>query len=359
MTKKKPPRFYPTVSVCTPTFNRRPFINVMFECFKNQTYPKNKIEWIIVDDGTDKIKDLVEKSGISQIKYFELDTKLILGAKRNFMHEKTTGDIIVYMDDDDYYPPERIEHAVDMLMSKKDVLVAGSSELYVYFKHINQMYQAGPYAPNHATAGTFAFKKELLNITRYNDTKSLAEEKEFLKDYTIPMVQLDPLKTILVFSHIHNTFDKKELLKKRNDYFKPSDKTVEFFIKFTKEAGIKKFFMYDIEDLLKDYDPGSPSFKPDVLKQIKDTRISRLNEEIKIHHENLIRCIYELEGNISETKPSSEVEVLKKLNLNLIIQLKKLEIKYKEKCSEKCLEKSLDKSLENKNSEWDVVEKLI
>ena len=45
------------------------------------------------------------------------------------------------------------------------------------------MWQFGPYAPNHATAGTFAFKKELLQITRYNDSKSLAEEKEFLKNY--------------------------------------------------------------------------------------------------------------------------------------------------------------------------------
>ena len=350
MTKKKNVRFYPTVSVCTPTFNRRPFINIMFECFKNQSYPKDKIEWIIVDDGTDKIKDLVEQSGIAQIKYFELDTKLILGAKRNFMHDKCTGDIIVYMDDDDYYPPERIEHAVEMLMSKKDILIAGSSEIYVYFKHINQMYQAGPYAQNHATAGTFAFKKELLKITRYTDTKSLAEEKDFLKNYTIPMVQLNPLKTILVFSHIHNTFDKKELLKKASDYFKPCDKTVEFFIKYTKEANIKKFFMHDIEDLLKVYEPGSPNFKPDVLKQLKDTKISRLNEDLKIYHSHFIRCIHELENTVSETNPISEVEVLKKLNLDLIVKLKILTAKYEEKC--------LEKGSENKNSEWDVVEKL-
>jgi glycosyltransferase involved in cell wall biosynthesis len=341
MTKKKAAKFYPTVSVCTPTFNRRPFINIMFECFKNQTYPKDKIEWIIVDDGTDKIKDLVEQSGISQIKYFELDTRLLLGAKRNYMHEKSTGDIIVYMDDDDYYPPERIQHAVDMLMSKKDILVAGASELYVYFKHINKMYQAGPYAPNHATAGTFAFKKELLNITRYNDTKSLSEEKEFLKDYTIPMIQLDPLKTILVFSHIHNTFDKKELLKTPSDFFKPSDKTVEFFIKFTKEAPIKKFFMQDIEELLNEYIPGSPEFKPDVLKQINDTKNSRLNEELKYHHSQFLRCIHQLENNVNIGEPVSEIEIIKKFNLDLIIQFKNLTKKIEE----------------IKNTEWDVVDK--
>ena len=33
-------------------------------------------------------------------------TKMTLGKKRNLMHEKSKGDIIVYMDDDDYYPPD-------------------------------------------------------------------------------------------------------------------------------------------------------------------------------------------------------------------------------------------------------------
>ena len=87
------------------------------------------------------------------------------------------------------------------------------------------MYQCGPYNANHATAGTFAFRKELLEQTFYEDSAALAEEKFFLKDYTIPFVQLDPLKTILVFSHEHNTFDKRKLLDNPHpDYFKPSTK---------------------------------------------------------------------------------------------------------------------------------------
>ena len=178
---KKIKNTIPFVSVCTPTFNRRPFIPIMLECFRNQTYPKDRIEWIIIDDGTDKIKDLVKGSGISQIKYYELPEKIPLGAKRNLMHEKSKGSIIVYMDDDDYYPPERISHAVEVLTSNKEALCAGSSELYLYFKHIQKMYQFGPYGPTHATAGTFAFKRELLTLTKYNENACIAEEREFLK----------------------------------------------------------------------------------------------------------------------------------------------------------------------------------
>jgi len=274
----------PMVTVCTPTFNRRPFIPIMFECFRNQTYPKSRIEWIIVDDGTDKIKDLVESSNIPQIRYFEVNEKMTLGAKRNYMHQFARGEIIVYMDDDDYYPPERVSHAVERLESNKNALCAGASEIYIYFKHIHKMIQCGPYGPNHATAGTFAFRSELLKITSYEEHAAVAEERAFLKDYTIPFVQLDPMKAILVFSHEHNTFDKRKMFDNAHpDFFKESTKTVDSFIRNKSELRIKNFFMSEIDALLARYEPGLPKMKPDVLKQIKeieDKRDKMMKEEM-------------------------------------------------------------------------------
>ena len=210
--KKLSNKELPFVSVCTPTYNRRPFIPNMLKCFKHQDYPMDKIEWIILDDGSDPIEDLILEANLPQIKYIKLKDKLPLGKKRNMLHENSKGDFIVYMDDDDYYPPCRVSHAVDMLLKHPKALCAGSSEIYIYFKHINQMIQFGPYGPNHATAGTFAFRRELLKEHKYEDHAALAEEKAFLKNYTVPFVQLEPKKVILVFSHIHNTFDKKKLL---------------------------------------------------------------------------------------------------------------------------------------------------
>jgi len=269
-------KFYPFVSVCTPTFNRRPFIPMMLECFRNQTYPKDRMEWIIVDDGTDKVKDLIDAANIKQIRYFSCDEKMSLGKKRNYMHSFVKGTIIVYMDDDDYYPPERVSHAVEKLTENREAMCAGASELYIYFKHIHTMYQAGPYGPNHATAGTFAFRTELLKDSRYEDHAALAEEKHFLKNYTVPFVQLDPMKAILVFSHNHNTFDKKKLLENPHpDFLKPSSKTIDMFIQEPKEAWIKDFFMDKIDALLAAYEPGEPKMKPDVLKQTKEIEAER------------------------------------------------------------------------------------
>jgi glycosyltransferase involved in cell wall biosynthesis len=278
--KNRIKNFKPFVSVCTPTYNRRPFINYMIKCFQHQDYPKDRMEWIIIDDGTDKIEELV--SHIPEVKYFYYEKKMALGEKRNLMHEKSKGSIIVYMDDDDYYPPERVSHAVQRLRDNPDAMCAGSSEMYIYFKHINKMYQFGPYGPNHATAGTFAFKRDLLKNHTYENSAALAEEKAFLKDYTVPFVQLDPLKTILVFSHEHNTFDKKKLLANPHpNYVKESPKTIDMFII---NPDMKDFYLNRIVGLLKKYEPGRPEMKPDVMKQLKEMEFQRSIEGQKLNN---------------------------------------------------------------------------
>jgi len=317
---KKPTHLIkPLVSICTPTFNRRPFIKTLIKCFEHQTYPKDKMEWIIIDDGTDKIEDLVKD--IPQVKYYKYDEQMVLGKKRNIMHEKCSGDIIVYMDDDDYYPPERVSHSVEMLLSHPKALCAGASEIYIYFKHINQMYQFGPYGPNHATAGTFAFKKELLDEHSYDDNAALAEEKHFLKNYTVPFVQLEPKKTILVFSHIHNTFDKKTLLDNPHpDYCKPSEKKVEDFVK-SKE--LKEFFM-NVDDELEKYDFGKPMNKPEVLRQTNKIAEERKKMVEEARKNNEGKIIVEQNGKQVVLNNEQIVEILKQQNQKIQELTKKI-----------------------------------
>ena len=307
--KNKDKNDLPFVSICTPTFNRRPFWEICIKNFMNQDYPADKMEWIIIDDGTDPIEDLVKN--IPQVKYFKYDTKMPLGKKRNIMHDKSSGDILVYMDDDDYYPKERVSHAVNMLVSHPNALCAGASEIYIWFKHIQKMWQFGPYSANHATAGTFAFKRELLKDHRYEEHAALAEEKAFLKNYSVPFVQLEPKKTILVFSHIHNTFDKKKLLENgQNQFQKECNRTVDEFVK---EPEMKEFYMNTIDKLLQNYDPGHPKNKPDVLKQIKEIE----EERRKMAMEHQQRQREQGEGKIVLNQNGENIE----LNNQQIVQI--------------------------------------
>jgi len=292
----------PFVSVLCVTYNRRPFIPMFLEMVRNQDYPQSRIEVIIVDDGTDPIEDVVTKENMPNVRYVRVKEKMPLGKKRNYANSLISNKTkyIIPMDDDDVMMSERISHSVEMLEKNPQALCAGSSEMFLYFKHIKKLYKFGPYMVNpedkaaheaanhhrnrigaplndylpvptqHATNGTFAYRRELLNITRYNETACLAEEKEFLKGYTIPMVQLNPFKCILCMSHEHNTFDKRKLLENMNPMFvAESNRDVDSFFKLPKEAHIKEFFLEKVDKLLDAYDPGLPKHKPDVLKQIK------------------------------------------------------------------------------------------
>jgi len=310
---------YPFVSVCTPTFNRRPFINALITCFNEQEYPQDRMEWIVIDDGTDPIEDIIASH--PRVKYFKYDTKMTLGKKRNLMHEKSRGEILVYMDDDDYYPPKRVSHAVEMLMSHPEALCAGSSEIYIYFKHIKQMKRFGPYGPNHATAGTFAFKRKLIKQHKYNDDACLAEERAFLKDYTVPFVQLDPMKVILVFSHEHNTFDKRKLLINANpDVVRDSPKKVMDFIK---DNALRRFYMSELEGLLATYEPGRPEMKPDVIEQT----LKLEKERAKMAEETAASS----GGNIILQEPGKEPVALNNQQVVQIIQQLQKEVADKDK----------------------------
>jgi glycosyltransferase involved in cell wall biosynthesis len=230
----------PLVSVLTPTYNRRRFIPWLIECFKAQEYPQEKMEWIILDDGTDKVGDLFAASGLTNVRYYAEDIKLNIGAKRNKLNVLAKGEICVCMDDDDYYPPERVKHVVVKLNSQPKYQICGSSELYMFYSDNKQIYRIGPYSPNHATNGTMGYRRSYFQNHKYDETVTHAEETSFLNAYKEPMLQLDPMKVMLVMSHSENTFDKKKLRDKANPMFKLTGMKIKDFIR---DSRLRDFYL--------------------------------------------------------------------------------------------------------------------
>jgi len=229
----------PFVSVLTPTFNRRKFIPSIIECYKAQTYPKDKMEWIILDDG-ESVKDLFDAiKDIPNIRYIHHPNKLLIGAKRNILNKEAKGDILIAMDDDDFYLPERVSHVVQKAAANPQIPVFGSSELYLYYTDTHDIYKFGPYGPNHATNGTMAWRKSYALEHTYDETVAFAEEKSFLEGYKTPICQLDPFKVMLVISHTDNTFNKKQFRETPNPFVKKTALKLSYFIK---NAATRKFF---------------------------------------------------------------------------------------------------------------------
>jgi len=201
------------VSVVTPTYNRRMFIPTLIDIYRNQTFSKEKMEWLIMDDGRDKVEDLFIEAAktIPNIRYIRKDEKLRIGAKRNALNTEAKGAIIIAMDDDDYYPPDRVSSVIEAFKNNPKINIAGSSEMNMYYIDTKKVYTIGPYHNNHATNGTMAWRKLYSDTHKYDEFVTKAEEGTFLQEFKHPMIQLNPLSTILVICHTDNTVDKTEL----------------------------------------------------------------------------------------------------------------------------------------------------
>jgi glycosyltransferase involved in cell wall biosynthesis len=230
------------VSVVTPTYNRRKFIPTLIEIYKSQTFPKDKMEWIIVDDGRDKVEDLFKEASksIPNIRYIYSDEKLRLGAKRNVLNEEAKGNIIIAMDDDDYYPPDRVQTVVNAFLLYPSIDLVGSSAMLLYYVDLKKIYMLGQFSENHATNGTMAWRNTYAEKHTYDEYVTHAEERSFLDEYSHPMIQLDPFKVMLVMSHSENTFDKKKMREVENNPL--VKKTGMKLTDFIKEKELCEFF---------------------------------------------------------------------------------------------------------------------
>jgi glycosyltransferase involved in cell wall biosynthesis len=231
----------PFVSVITPTYNRRKFIPSLITCFLSQTYRQDRMEWIIYDDGDDKVEDifLKFKAKIPNLRYIYEPEKKLIGAKRNRLNQEAEGQIIVAMDDDDYYPPERVAHVVSRFRQQPNFELAGSSEIYMFYSDNKEIWKLGPYNEKHATNGTMAWRRSYAETHLYDETVTHAEEKSFLESYIHPMIQLDPFKVMLVMSHSENTFDKRKMRETPNPFVKKTTMKLKDFIRV---KGLRDFF---------------------------------------------------------------------------------------------------------------------
>ena len=223
----------PYVSIVTPTYNRRRFIPSLIKMVQNQTYPRDRMEWIVYDDGQEEVRELfeAERDNLPKLYFIWSDEKMTLGEKRNRLNKEARGEILVAMDDDDFYFPERVEEAVKALQSNPGFRLAGSSEVYMYFTDTREIWKAGPYFNGHATNGTMVWTKTYADTHQYDETVAFSEERSFLENYKNPLIQLNPKNVMLVMSHSDNTFDKTELRTDTNPLLVKTNLKMKDFIK--------------------------------------------------------------------------------------------------------------------------------
>ena len=200
----------PSVSVITITKDRRAFIPLAKYCFLAQAYPEEKLEWVIVDDGMDQIKDLV--SDIPNVKYVLCDRPLSIGAKRNLGVEKASHNILVFLDDDDVYPNNSIVSRAAYMLAEPRKQCVFSTTIPCYDIHETKSFMNVPPITlpmcERVSEATLCFTREFWEAQKFPD-QQIAEGGAFIRGREQMCRELSPQDVIVSLVHKKNTSSRK------------------------------------------------------------------------------------------------------------------------------------------------------
>ena len=244
----------PKVSIITPTYNRRELFSLANRNFEEFNYPKNKLEWIIVDDSTEEnsIDDIVLRD--KRIKLYQLRdpnskeiTKMTIAQKRNIAVSKATGEIIIHMDDDDYYPPESILARVKVLEKyKKDgIKCVGCTQIGTYdiLNNRSSMSSDGPISFSEAT---MAYYREFWLEQPFRNDQLRAEHKGFMENRLNNCMDIPYAFVIIALTH-HSNYTSFRTVNSNSLKFKESNKDANYYDMFDEET---QFFFNELKNYL-------------------------------------------------------------------------------------------------------------
>jgi glycosyltransferase involved in cell wall biosynthesis len=174
--------------------------------------------WVVVDNSSDPNDTWI---GIGKdyphVLYDRVEEPHTIGWMRNRCLDlalKAGAEYIVFWDDDDYYPPRRIEDAIVALEANPAAELAGSSKMYLLVLPENTLMTVGPYGPNHSTAATMVVRRRYAEVNRFNPEKEKGEEFSFTKGWTAPVAQVNAETAIVAIGHTRNTVNKSQVVHK-------------------------------------------------------------------------------------------------------------------------------------------------
>ena len=211
---------YPPITVITPTYNRVKLFEIAFHNLLLTDYPKDKIEWIVVEDNEKALPNdaMVGESVMSfqvqvpemKIKYIPIQGRMTIGEKRNLGVENASNDIILFMDDDDHYPETSFRRRVAWLTkgikrgSVGQASIACCTTLALYdlkrgISAVNVPPYDIPFAQRISEA-TLTFRKSAW-LERKFSSVSLAEGEDWVTGREQQVIEIPPQQIIVAFSH--------------------------------------------------------------------------------------------------------------------------------------------------------------
>jgi glycosyltransferase involved in cell wall biosynthesis len=200
----------PGVTIVTPTRDRQKFMEICAGAVDSQCYPKDKLEWIVIDDGKDTCEEFIKH--IPYARYvLEMAGKTIAW-KRNLGARLAKFPVIIHMDDDDIYPPNSILFRVSMMLrAKKECAfctVLPSYDIANYISFVNIPPIRLPQSMRVSEA-TMCYTKTFWEEKGFPEDIKIAEGDLFIKGREKQCIELSPQEIIVSLVHPRTTSSRR------------------------------------------------------------------------------------------------------------------------------------------------------
>lgn len=204
----------PNISILTPTYNRSKFLPLYIHNLKSQSYPHNKIEVVIHDDGTEPFstyEELKEMIKPMKLVYHREVVKKTIGEKRNDLVKKlSTSKIVIFMDDDDIYLDDYVLYSYDCLKKNKAGLVGSNSMIFCYPEKEFKLTGIKCSALHQIHEATMCFTKKYHRSMGGFTKSSQGEGADMIKTQKNNVFNTDINRCMICVAHEGNTVDKKQ-----------------------------------------------------------------------------------------------------------------------------------------------------
>ena len=205
LAKKLPP-----VTIITITKNRAQFASLMLYNWINLTYPRDKLEWLILDDSTDTdylLSDYIPQED-PYIRYVKLDKEYSIADKRNKAVELAKYDFIVHMDDDDFYFPDHVLAKIRLILHYNvqgvHSIPIGVYDLMEGSSYICDTTLKDGLNTNNIAEGTIAYRKEYWQNNKFGTKPGCSEGRSFINKHFNQWLNFHFLFNMISITHTKN-----------------------------------------------------------------------------------------------------------------------------------------------------------
>jgi hypothetical protein len=207
----------PPISIVTLLYNRRKFFDLACHNIILSDYPKDKIEWVIVDDSDDPneaVSDRVIQVGLKSapltVVYVPFERKLPISEKRNVGVKRAKNNIILFMDDDDHYPETSFRRRVAWLTKhpwNPQCCACTTIACYDLLRGVSAVNTPPWNLPlkQRISEATLTFYKSWWEQQKFPFKVDIAEGEGFLEGREHEVLEMAPQQIIVAFSHKKNT----------------------------------------------------------------------------------------------------------------------------------------------------------